>query len=201
MVPSQHLRLGRFQAEFIWRWLPGHWEWMTAEIQTLAIHRCRFQMFASKFKALSPHPCGTHASSQCTSHEPLPCSSCCWSNISSQGSKHTSAANTRILCCLGTSDASVWDATRTCWALSSVQSLSRVHLFVTPWTAACQASPVHHQLLEFTQTHVRWVGDAIQPSHPLSSPFLPAFNLSQHQSFFQWVSSLHQMTKVLELQL
>ena len=55
---------------------------------------------------------------------------------------------------------------------------------------------VHHQLLEFTQTHVHWVSDAIQPSHPLSSPSPPAFDLSQHQGLFQWVSSLHQVAKV-----
>ena len=55
--------------------------------------------------------------------------------------------------------------------------------------------PVHHQLLEFTQTHVRRVGDAIQPSHPLSSPSPPAFNPSQHQGLFQCVSSLHLVTK------
>ena len=61
--------------------------------------------------------------------------------------------------------------------------------------------PVHHQLPEFTQTHVHWVGDAIQPSHPLSSPSPPAFNLSQHQGLFQWVSSSHQVAKVLEFQL
>ena len=61
--------------------------------------------------------------------------------------------------------------------------------------------PVHHQLPEFTQTHVHWVGDAIQPSHPLSSPSPPAFNLSQHQGLFQWVSSSHQVVKVLEFQL
>ena len=61
--------------------------------------------------------------------------------------------------------------------------------------------PVHRQLLEFTQTHVRWVSDAIQPSHPLSSPSPPAFNLSQHQGLFQWVSPLHQMAKESELQL
>ena len=58
---------------------------------------------------------------------------------------------------------------------------------------------LHHQLLEFTQTHVHWVSDAIQPSHPLSSPSRPAFNLSQHQGLFQWVSSLHQVAKLLEL--
>ena len=58
--------------------------------------------------------------------------------------------------------------------------------------------PVHHQLPEFTQTHVHRVGDAIQPSHPLSSPSPPAFNLSQHKGLSQWVSSSHQVTKVLE---
>ena len=57
--------------------------------------------------------------------------------------------------------------------------------------------PIHHQLLELTQTHVHWVGDAIQPSHPLLSPS-PTFDLSQHQGVFQWVSSLHQVAKVLE---
>ena len=61
--------------------------------------------------------------------------------------------------------------------------------------------PVHHQLLESTQTHVRWVSDAIQPSHSLSSPSPPALNLSQHQGHFQWVSSLHQVAKGLEFQL
>ena len=59
--------------------------------------------------------------------------------------------------------------------------------------------PVHHQLPESTQTHVHWVGDAIQPSHLLSSPFPPALNISQHQGLFQWVSSLHQVAKLLEL--
>ena len=61
--------------------------------------------------------------------------------------------------------------------------------------------PVHHQLLESTQIHVHWFSDAIQPSHPLSSPSSPALNLSQHQGLFQWVSSLHQVAEVLELQL
>ena len=60
--------------------------------------------------------------------------------------------------------------------------------------------PVHHQLPEFTQTHVYWVSDAIQPSHPLLSPS-PALNLSQHQGLFQWVSSLHQVAKVLKFKL
>ena len=61
--------------------------------------------------------------------------------------------------------------------------------------------PVYHQLPEFVQTHVHCVGDDIQPSHLLSSPSPPAFNLSQHQSLFQWVSSSHQVAKVLEFQL
>ena len=61
--------------------------------------------------------------------------------------------------------------------------------------------PVHHQLPEFTQTHIHWVGDAIQSSHLLFSPSLPAFNLIKHQSLFKWVSSSHQVAKVLKLQL
>ena len=65
-----------------------------------------------------------------------------------------------------------------------------------PMDCSTPGLPVHHQLPEFTQTHVHWVGDAIQPSHPLSSPS-SAPNLSQHQSIFKWVSSLHQVAKVL----
>ena len=137
---------------------------------------------------------------------------------------------------------------------SSVQLLSRVRLFATPWIAARKASLsslrltsiesvmpsshlilcrpllllppvppslrvfsnestlckhmdcspsgflVHHGPLELSKTHVHWVGDAIQPSHPLSSPS-PALNLFQHQGLFQWVSSSHQVAKVLEFQL
>ena len=70
-------------------------------------------------------------------------------------------------------------------AFSSVQSLSRVQLFVIPWTTVCQATPVHHQLPELTQTHVHRIGDAIRPSHPLLSPSPSAFNLSQHQGIFK----------------
>ena len=84
---------------------------------------------------------------------------------------------------------------------SSVQSFSRVQLFATPMNRSMPGLPVHHQLPEFTQTLVHWVGDAIQPSHPLSSPSPPTFNLSQHQGLFKWVSSAHQVTKVLEFQL
>ena len=61
--------------------------------------------------------------------------------------------------------------------------------------------PVHHRLLESTQTHVHWVSDGIQPSHPLSPPFSPIFNLSQYQGLFKWVSFSHQVAKILEFQL
>ena len=70
-----------------------------------------------------------------------------------------------------------------------------------PMDCSTPGFPVHHQLLELTQTHVHWVGDAIQPSHPLFSPSSPAFNLSQHQGLFKWVSSLHQVARVMEFQL
>ena len=70
-----------------------------------------------------------------------------------------------------------------------------------PMDCSMPGLPVHDQLLELAQTHVHWVGDAIQPSHPLSAPSLPAFNLSQHLGLFQWVSSSHQVAKLLEFQL
>ena len=69
-----------------------------------------------------------------------------------------------------------------------------------PMDCSMPGLPCNHQLLEFTQTHVHWVGDAIQSSHPLSSPSLPPFNLSQHQGLLKWVSSSHQVAKVLEFQ-
>ena len=67
-----------------------------------------------------------------------------------------------------------------------------------PMNRSTPGLPVHHQLLEFTQTHVHWISDAIQPSHPLLSPSPPAPNPSQHQSLFQWVNSSHEVAKVLE---
>ena len=82
------------------------------------------------------------------------------------------------------------------WLFSSVQLLSHVWLFATPMDCSTPGFPVHHQLLELSQTHVHQVGDAIQPSHPLSSPCPPAFNLSQHQGLFWWVSFLHQVATV-----
>ena len=71
---------------------------------------------------------------------------------------------------------------------------------LNPMDCSTPGFPVLHYLLEFSQTHVHWVGDAIQPSHPLSPPSPPTFSLSQHRGLFQWVSSSHQVAKVLELQ-
>ena len=99
-----------------------------------------------------------------------------------------------------------------CWPYSvghdistpSVQFSSVSQSSLTLWdpmNRSMTGLPVHHQLLELTQTHVHWVGDAIQPSHPLSSPSPPALNLSQHQGLFQWVNSSHEVAKVLEFQL
>ena len=89
-------------------------------------------------------------------------------------------------------------------SFSSVQFILVTQLCPTlcnPMNRSTPGLPVHHQLPEFTQTHVHWGGDTIQPSHLLSSSSPPAFNLSQHQGLFQWVSSLHQVAKVLEFQL
>ena len=70
-----------------------------------------------------------------------------------------------------------------------------------PMDCSTPGFPVRHQLPELAQSHVHWVSDAIQPFHPLLSPSPPAFRLSQHQGLFQWVSSLHHLAKVVELQL
>ena len=86
----------------------------------------------------------------------------------------------------------------------SVQFSSIAQLCPTlcnPMDCSTPGFPVHYQLLELTQTHVHWVGDAIQPSHLLLSLSPHTFNLSQHRDLFQWVSSSHQVAKVLEFQL
>ena len=87
------------------------------------------------------------------------------------------------------------------WSISnkSVQfsSVAESHPTICgPMNCSTPGFSVHHQLLELTQIHVYWVGDAIQPSHPLSSPSPPTLNLSQHQSLFQWVGSSYQVAKV-----
>ena len=86
--------------------------------------------------------------------------------------------------------------------VQSVQFSSVSHVWLcNTMDCSMPGLPVHHQLPEFNQTHVHWVCDAIQPSHPLSSPSPPAFNLSHHEGLFQWVSSSHQVAKALEFQL
>ena len=95
------------------------------------------------------------------------------------------------------------------WSVSMDFSLRIFMWYSAQFSSVAQSSmncstpglPVHHQLPELAQTHVHRVVDAIQPSHPLSSPSPPAFHLSQHQGLFQGVSSSHQMAKVLEFQL
>ena len=79
--------------------------------------------------------------------------------------------------------------------------LSCVPTLCDPMDCSTPGFPVHHQLLELAQTHVHRVSDVIQPSYSLLSPSLPAFSLSPNQGLFQWVSSLHQVAKVLEFQL
>ena len=86
----------------------------------------------------------------------------------------------------------------------SVQFSSVAQLCPTlcdPMNHSMPGLPVHHQLPEFTHTHVHRVSDVLQPSHPLSSPSPPAPKPSQHQSLFQWVKSSHEVAKVLEFQL
>ena len=82
-----------------------------------------------------------------------------------------------------------------------VQSLRNVLTLCNPKDRSTPSFPIFHHLPELAQTHVHWVSDAIQLSHPLLSPSLPAFSLFQHQGLFQWVSSLHEVAEVLELQL
>ena len=79
---------------------------------------------------------------------------------------------------------------------SPVHSVAQLYpTLCDPMNRSMPGLPVHHQLQEFTQTHVHQVGDVIQPSHPLSSPFPPVPNPSRHQSLFQWVNSLHEVAK------
>ena len=86
-------------------------------------------------------------------------------------------------------------------SVPNFQWFSRVQSLCDPMDCSKPVFPVLHQLLELAQTHVHRVGDAIQPSYPLSSPSPPAFNLAQHQGLFQWVSSSRQVAQVSDLQL
>ena len=86
------------------------------------------------------------------------------------------------------------------WQATVISVIQSCPTLCNPMDCSIPCLPVHHQLLELAQTHIHRVSDAIQPSHPLSSPSPPTFNLSQHQGLFQWVSFSHQVAKVLELQ-
>ena len=103
------------------------------------------------------------------------------------------------LSCIAGRFFTIW-ATREAWWYSKFSSAQSCPTLWDPMDCSTPGLPVHHQLLEFSQTHVHWVGDAIQPSHPLLSPS-PAFNLSQHQGLFKWVSSSRHMARLLEFQL
>ena len=104
----------------------------------------------------------------------------------------------------------MWPTVKEKWSTESDPEIASVQFssvaqscptLCDPMNCSMPGLPVHHQLLEFTQTHVHQVGGAIQPSHPLSSPSPHGPNPYQHQSLFQWVNSLHEVAKVLEFQL
>ena len=122
-----------------------------------------------------------------------------------QGIFRTQESNLRLLCLLP------WQASSSPLAPPGELSIDQSIQFSSvgqscptlcdPMRLSTPGFPVHHKLPEFTQTHAHPVSDAIQPFYPLSSPSPSAFNLSQHQGLFQWVSSSHQVAKVLEFQL
>ena len=87
------------------------------------------------------------------------------------------------------------------WSVKFSSVIQSCPALCDPMDCSTPGLPVHHQLPELAQTHVHRVGDVIQPSHPLSPPSPPVFILSQHRGLFKWVSSSHQVAKVLELQL
>ena len=124
-----------------------------------------------------------------------------WVAISSSRGTSQSGNQTRISCMAGgffTTD----PPGNPCITCSSVQfSHSVMSNSLWPMDCSTPGLPVYHQFPEPAQTHVHWVSDAIQPSQPLSSPSPSAFNLSQHQGLFKWVSSSHQEAKVLDFQL
>ena len=95
-----------------------------------------------------------------------------------------------------------WFSLSICFLLVEFSSVTQSCLTLCdPMDYSTPGLPIHHHLLEFTQTHVHWVADAIQPSHPLLSPSPPYFSLSQYHGLFKWVSYSHQVAKVLEFQL
>ena len=125
-----------------------------------------------------------------------------WVAISFSRGSSQSRDQTRVSCTAGRfftkwamREVKPWDSVQFSSVTQSCPTLCNLMDSSTPSVL------VYHQLPEWSQTHVHWVGDAIQLSHPLSSPSPPAFNLFQHQGLFKWVSSSHQVAKVLEFQL
>ena len=96
---------------------------------------------------------------------------------------------------------SIWATRETFYTFQFSSVTQSYPALCNPMDCCTPGFLVHHQLQKLAQTHVRWVSDSIQPSHSLSSPSPPAFNLSQHQGLFQWVSSSYQVAKVSEFQL
>ena len=92
-----------------------------------------------------------------------------------------------------------WGFMNICWVSCYCSITQSCPAICNPMDCSTPDFPVLHRLLEFVQTHVHWVGDASQPSHPLSPPSSPALNLHQHQGLFQWVGSSDQVVKILEL--
>ena len=107
---------------------------------------------------------------------------------------HVSCISRWVLCLWATREAQLTTYSCCCWVTQSCPTLCDPMDWSTP------GFPSLHHLLEFSQTHVHWIRDAIQPSHPLSSPSHTSFSLSLHQGLFQWVGSPHKVAKVLELQ-
>ena len=89
---------------------------------------------------------------------------------------------------------------KSCWSVQFSSVAQSCLTLCDPMDCSTPGLLVHYQLLEFTQTHLHWVGDAIQPSHPLLYPSPSTFNLPQHQGLFRWVSSSYHVAKVLEFQ-
>ena len=110
-----------------------------------------------------------------------------------------------MLYCFSSEISKSWKLTLTHTCIHTRSSFQFTHLVLPtlydPMDCSMPGQPAHHQLPEFTQTYVHWIGDVIQPSYPLSSPSSPAFNLSQHQGIFKWVNFLHQVAKILQFQM
>ena len=124
----------------------------------------------------------------------LPCEQSLFLNLHTQNLASCSPPSFLFLEAIGYLQFNLWPSILN---VPSVQFSSVAQLcptFCDPRDCSTPGLPVHHQLLELTQTHVHWVSDAIQPSHPLLSPSPPAFNLSQHPGLFQWVSPSIQVT-------